>query len=69
MLRGQEWSTGIQVPFEADKIGHRGHCVVQYDVHISRVYLGDDVLPVGEGTKVAVEEGKVDGRIAYGGTV
>lgn len=57
----------VQVAVKADEVGHCGHGVVEHDVHVSAVDLGDEIPPVLNCTVMAIQEGQIQGSKAIAG--
>src|SRR5262249_1495562 len=53
----------VQVTFEANEICHRSECVIQYDVHSSRMNFVNGIPPILDGTEMVIENCKVNRRV------
>jgi hypothetical protein len=48
---------------ETDEVSHSTDREIDNQVHAPRVHLVNELLPIGDGSKVRVKQGEVDGGI------
>lgn len=51
------------MPFEANEITHSPDRKIRHEIHVSRVYISDQFLPVFYCSPMWIEEGKIECRI------
>src|SRR5438034_870233 len=50
----------VQIVLEADKISHRGHCVLQNDVHPATMDLTDHTSPGRDVPEMLIQQGEIE---------